>query len=410
MENIILSDVFWNSNFFTMSLKNTETCLLNDRIELSDKPSRPSKSLVDIKLYKKLTDIKNKIPNCSHWDTWVKFANPYEKVQNLSKYNHPKEYYKYYEILKYYNLLQDLKNNISIHLGENSYSVVKVFLDLTTNIDWYVKKSDDDERQKKYMSPSSSGEDIKFSESDLEFYCSKNINGTSRFLKNNDIFNIGVMSMITCDITGDYDHDPLNKEQLSFKTFFKYLLSSLKLQEIGGFNIYKIYDFVTRPSCQLIYYLTNFYETVEIIKPRTSRFSNSEKFVIARNFKGIASSEIEKLEEILLKWDDNLYCRLLGVDIPEVIETKFMEYNGFIINKQCEYMDKIFNLSYNDDSAAEKQLSAFQNKKAIDFCKSFGIKIGLVENFTCKHIKKVKFDVPGLKNCMICNSCYQLVI
>jgi hypothetical protein len=218
------------------------------------------------------------------------------------------------------------------------------------------------------------------------------------------------MSIITCDVTGDYEHDPINKEQLSFKTFFKYVLSSLKLQDIGGFTVYKIYDIMTRPSCQLIYYLTNFYETVEIIKPRTSRFSNSEKFVVARNFKGIKQDEVEKLEEILHKWDNDLYCRLLGVDIPETVENKFMEYNNYIVNKQCEYMDKIFSLSYNDDSVAEKQLSAFQNKKAIDFCKSFGIKIGLVENFTCKHLKKTNFSVPELKNCMICNSCYQLVI
>ncbi len=409
MDNIILSDVFWNSNFFTMSLNNIDESLINGSIEFSDKPSRPSKSLIDIKLYKKLVDIKNKIPNCLHWDKWVKFANPYEKVQNLSKYNHPKEYYKFYEIIKFYNLLQNLKNSVSIHLGNDSYSAVKVFLDMNENIDWYVEKNDD-KNQNKYTSPSSSGVDIKFSESDLEFYSSKNISGKSRFLKYDDIFNINVMSIITCDVTDDYDHDPINKEQLSFKTFFKYVLSSLKLQEIGGFTVYKIYDIVTRPSCQLIYYLTNFYETVEIIKPRTSRFSNSEKFVIAKNFKGINLSEIEKLDGILQKWDNDLYCRLLGVDIPEIVENKFMEYNSYIVNIQCEYMEKIFSLSYNDDSVAEKQLSAFQNKKTIDFCKSFGIKISLIENFTCKHLKKTKFLVPELKNCMICNSCYQLVI
>ena len=50
MDNIILSDVFWNSKFFTMSLKNIDKTLINGAIEFSDKPSRPSKSLIDIKI------------------------------------------------------------------------------------------------------------------------------------------------------------------------------------------------------------------------------------------------------------------------------------------------------------------------------------------------------------------------
>ena len=76
--------------------------LLNSS-EFSEKPSRPSKSLVDIKSYKKLLEIKEKIPDCTHWDKWSKLTNPYDKVPRLAKQKNNRDYYKFYEIIKYYN-------------------------------------------------------------------------------------------------------------------------------------------------------------------------------------------------------------------------------------------------------------------------------------------------------------------
>jgi 23S rRNA U2552 (ribose-2'-O)-methylase RlmE/FtsJ len=411
MDGLTISDIIWDSDYFTETLNNREIVSINNNIEFSDKPSRPSKSLVDIKLYKKLIDIKNKIPDCLQWDKWVKSINPYDKIQSISTTYNDKDYYKYYEIVKYYGLIEDIDKNTnkknSIHFGKNSQVAVKSFLNFIPKLNWYIE----DIGISANISPSSSDAAINISESDLEFYKSKDISNNLRMFESHETFNLLYdFDIITCDISTDSSCDPNNKEQLSFRTFFSHALNGIKLQKIGGFIIFKIFDTITRPTCQLIYYLTNFYEKIDIMKPRTSRYSSSEKFIIASNFKGISHEELEILENMLISWDSNLYCRLTGVDIPESVEKIFYDYNQKLIEKQFIYIEKIFRYNYEDDSSLEKQLSAFQNKKAIEFCKNFNIKSNINDNIVCKHYKKIKISINGIKNCCICSSCYLLVI
>jgi hypothetical protein len=45
--------------------------------------------------------------------------------------------------------------------------------------------------------------------------------------------------------------------------------------------------------------LNTYYDEVNIYKPFTSRLTNSEKYVICKNYKGINESELNKLETLL---------------------------------------------------------------------------------------------------------------
>jgi hypothetical protein len=402
MDGLTLLDIIWDSNYFTIKLNNLNETIIDENIEFSEKPSRASRTLVDNKLYKKLVDTKNNIPNCTNWDKWVKLVNPHDKIQKLSRYNNNKDFYKYYELIVYYELInKDTQNFSSIHFGSSSYSAVKVLLDFFPNLDWYSENFDTSKN-------SSTSSLIKMSESDLETYKSKDSDGNPRFFTDIDSIT-KKMKIITCDITIDTSHDPINQEQLSFRNFYSQIYGALKMQEKNGHLIVKIFDTMTQPTCQIIYYLTNYYD-VDIIKPRTSRYSNSEKFLVASNFKGIDDNEILKIGNIFKKWDEKLYCRTLNIEIPEQTKKLLMQYNNNIAENQCNYLDRIFNCSYNDDDSTEKYLSAFQNKKAIDFCRNLNIKIILNENFTCKHNKKKRINVHGLKNCMICINCFSLVL
>jgi 23S rRNA U2552 (ribose-2'-O)-methylase RlmE/FtsJ len=114
-------------------------------------------------------------------------------------------------------------------------------------------------------------------------------------LENLKIFRetVGKVDIITGDCTTDTAHDPNNQEQLVFYLMFAQVVTALQMQLSNGHFIIKIFDTITRPTCQLIYYLTNFYEHVSVIKPRISRYTNSEKFIVARKFKGIAAEELK---------------------------------------------------------------------------------------------------------------------
>jgi hypothetical protein len=410
MDGLTLIDILWDSHHFTLKINNS-TSIINNELEFSDKPSRPSKSLVDIKLYKKITDSKEKISACNNWEKWVKIINPYEKIYKIVKTNNNKEFYKYFEIFKYYNILKKEITN-SVHFGQTSFFGAKVLLEKFENLNWHAEDyyTELNDTEKNGIVESSSNVSLlHLSESELNLFNIKDIHGNSRFFNIDMIedHNFENADIITCDISIDTTHDPINQEQLSFRNFVSQVNTSLKLQKKGGSMIIKIYDTFTRPTCQLIYFLASLYKNVEIIKPRSSRYSDSDKFLVLIEYNGI---QTKYLEELLNSWKKDVYCRVLGIEIPEEIERKMYKYNNFLVENQNIYINKIFNNSYENDDVLEKYLSAFQNKKAINFCRIFETVAILHENNVCKHLKRKKVEINNLKQCSICINCYSLVI
>ena len=49
----------------------------------------------------------------------------------------------------------------------------------------------------------------------------------------------------------------------------------------------KIFDTFMIPTVKLLFFLGCFYEEIYLNKPLTSRPANSEKYIVAKNFKGI---------------------------------------------------------------------------------------------------------------------------
>jgi len=431
MEGLTITDIIWDANYFVLDLNasSDKKTFVVENNEFSEKPSRPSKSLVDIKTYKKLLDIKEKIPNCLHWDKWSKLINPYDKVPNLAKNKNNRDYYKFYEIIKYYNLNNELfditklpSDYSSGHLGETSFSFVKALTYFIPKINWYSEKVIKSTMELPRAKSFTELNNIKSPENEFENI--KDNNGYPRviisdektsFVNNLNNFkdSVGRVDIISADITLDTSHDPNNQEQLLFHLFFAQVVCALNIQKQGGHFIIKIFDCITRPTCQLIYYLTNFYENVSIIKPRTSRYSNAEKYIVAKKFISITPEELINLNNILKNWKDNLYCRVLGIEIPEHIEKMFYNYNQNLINNQYHHIDKIIRCSYSEDDIPEKQLEGYQIKKGSEFCSNFGIPVNLSDSelsTVCKHLNKKKIHVSSLKNCMICEKCFLLVI
>jgi len=430
MEGLTLTDIIWDSNYFVLDLNSTSEFIhtISDE-KFSEKPSKQSESLVDITAYKKLLEIKEKIPSCLHWDKWSRLTNPFDKVPKIAKQKNSRDYYKFYEIIKYFNLIENAVDKgaqlSSAHFGESSPSFVKVLLYFLPKINWYAEGiSSDVSVPPRPLTPARSHTDLKLNESDLEFYKSKDLGGSSRFImsdtnlttnENLQSFKdyVGKVNFFTADINVDTSHDPNNQEQLIFYTIFTYVVLALHMQETDGNLIIKIFDTQTRPTCQLIYYLTNFYSEVSIIKPRTSRYSNSEKYIVAKKFTGIDSEELKKCDIVLSNWKNDLYCRDLGIDIPDQIKKQFFNYNQRLIDNQYNYIEKTIKCSYNEEDIPEKIYEGFQNKKALEFCNNFGITVNLSDSeltTVCKHIKKKKIKVGCLNNCMICEKCFSLIL
>ncbi len=398
MEGLSESYVFWDASQYVLDLKKPRNQISELKQELSEKPSRPSKGLVDIKQYKKLISTKDKISTAGNWEKWSKLVNPYEKISSLSNRNYGRDYYKMYEIVKFYNLPTV---EAFLCLCEAPGAFARALSYFNPKAEGYVS-SYYSHGAPEFNDPD---EDFKVaSKGDLTDY--DNIETISEWVPKCEI--------ITADGSFDTKYDPNNQEQLSLHLIFSEILTAILCQAKGGTFILKMFDTFTRPTAQVIYLMSYFYEDVSLFKPRTSRITNSEKYLVARNFKGLEGLEetLEKMKDLSKNWDREFYCRNFGIEIPESFEKHLKEFNHKMIGIQITNIDQAIEWSCNEEEVPEKQIEAYQNIKAVELCSTFGINTSLSMGNTgvCKHFKKTKIIMGCLKNVMVCEKCLILLI
>ena len=110
-----------------------------------------------------------------------------------------------------------------------------------------------------------------------------------------------------CDfVTGDggfdYSKDFNKQEQFSYHLIFCEIVSAFAILKKGGIFILKIFEIHTMLTLEFLFLLNNYFETVTIVKPYTSRPANSEKYVVCKNFKTISKENLSTLLMLVKKW------------------------------------------------------------------------------------------------------------
>jgi 23S rRNA U2552 (ribose-2'-O)-methylase RlmE/FtsJ len=156
--------------------------------------------------------------------------------------------------------------------------------------------------------------------------------------------------LVTADGGFDEGTDFNNKEQLHYNLIISEIYAAISIQANHGHFILKVFDVLTDTSIHLLYLLTLCYKNVYIYKPNTSRPTNSEKYIICKDF--ILNNEERKF--VLTKMNDlqpkmskttakYISIRLFS-SIPETFIEKIREMNILYLNKQCDYLDKAIQL------------------------------------------------------------------
>ena len=107
------------------------------------------------------------------------------------------------------------------------------------------------------------------------------------------------LDLVTAD--GGFDVKIFEAQEIiSSKLLLCEIYLALKTQKIGGMFVIKFFDMFSHNS--IIYYmlLCTFYDYIKIIKPQTSRNSNSERYLMCYSFLGINSSNGVILKDIKL--------------------------------------------------------------------------------------------------------------
>lgn len=143
-----------------------------------------------------------------------------------------------------------------------------------------------------------------------------------------------------------------NQEQESYKLLLGEILCALKVLEINGSFVLKIFDTFTIPTIKLVWLLTNFFEESYIYKPYFSRPNESEKYIICKNFKFNQNDKVlitsqNNLEIILKALNTNYYLNNIipNLDVPiellnifKFINIKFVNTQQIVINDIVKYI------------------------------------------------------------------------
>lgn len=95
---------------------------------------------------------------------------------------------------------------------------------------------------------------------------------------------------ITADGGFDFSNNFDNQEEISMQLISSEIYTALRLQKKGGAFLLKIYDINLLSTKKLLWILKQNYETLNFIKPLTSRPANSEKYILCIGFRGPSSS------------------------------------------------------------------------------------------------------------------------
>ncbi len=337
-----------------------------------------------------LSRIKTEIDNRqSEWDRYKKYTNPFEYIHTaIPNTNHSvskikplsRSYYKMVELYWLFDLGASLpKETRTFHLAEGPGGFIEALCHLRdaendryvgiTLIDdenfsipgWKKSKSFLDKHKNVFVEKGKSGTgDIMLSEN-LK-YCSKTYNGT--------------IDLVTADGGFDFSIDFNHQESVSAKLIFCQIAFAVAVQKTGGNFMIKFFDTFTQISVDMLYLLSLLYEEVFFVKPNTSRYANSEKYVVCKRFRMRNHERAYLVERFIGVFDtftDRTLSSLFSRQVPYMYSCKVQEYNAIFGQQQIETI--MTTLSLIEKSKYERLETMKKNnlKKCILWCQKYGV-------------------------------------
>ena len=340
-------------------------------------------------LHKYLNKEKQRIQNYpQEWDIIKKYRNPYEFINSIipnikrsvCKYKPlSRAFFKMIEICNTFKLIDKFKkvNIKSFHLAEGPGGFIEALL--------YLRKNKNDIY---YGMTLINDKDINvpgWKKSSLFLKTNPNVIIETGADKKGDLYNpdnllycmqkySNSMDIITGDGGFDFSINYEKQENMAFRLIFSQIAFAITMQKKEGIFILKIFDIFLQPSIELIYLLSCFYTKVSIIKPNTSRYANSEKYIVCENFKFQTTKKISKkfhsVLTVLSKMDLNIYkiSSIINIPIQYIYLLKIKEINVVLGQQQIETITNTINLIEQMNNQKTPFLKEKNIKKCINWC------------------------------------------
>jgi 23S rRNA U2552 (ribose-2'-O)-methylase RlmE/FtsJ len=335
-----------------------------------------------------LYNIKEKIDKYEKdWDIFKKYTNPYEYIHTVTpgkkksiSIHKPlsRSYFKMIEIINTFSLNSNPKHMKCFHLAEGPGGFIEALIKMRNNKnDSYIgmtildknydsnipawKKSENFLKQNENVYIESGSDDTgNILSLDNFKYCKENYSS--------------IMDFITADGGFDFSFDFNSQEVSITKLLFAQICFALVMQKKGGTFVLKIFDCFMEHSLDLIYILSSFYDKVYIMKPQTSRYANSEKYLICKGFLYSSNEQfysyLFNAFEKMVKINSDLYIdRFLSIPISYYFLSKIEELNAIFGQQQIENIHYTISLIENKHKHEKiNNLIKINIKRCIQWC------------------------------------------
>jgi 23S rRNA U2552 (ribose-2'-O)-methylase RlmE/FtsJ len=305
-----------------------------------------------------LYEIKGKLEQKERdWDIFKKYTNPFEYIHTVvpfkkrcvSKYRPlSRSFFKMIEMINTFQLHYDSKPIKTFHLAEGPGGFIEALAETRKcPHDYYVGMTildDDDpnipawkktehflrEHRNVFIEAGADKTGNILSVENFK-YCKEKYGST--------------MDLMTADGGFDFSMDFNSQEIHISKLLFAQVSYALVMQKSGGTFILKIFDCFMNHTIDVLHILSAFYDKVFIMKPRTSRYANSEKYVVCKGFKfgdskPFYSYLIRAFEKMMLApppgMEELSIQRFLNIPASYYLLKKVEEYNAIFGQQQIE--------------------------------------------------------------------------
>ena len=343
--------------------------------------------IISQSLSKYLNIMKYKINDYEkEWDIYKKYTNPFEfintippnKTKCISNYKPlSRSYYKMIEIITTFNLINKNSSPIkTFHIAEGPGGFIEAFVNKRKNInDIYTGITLLDDIHDVNIPAWKKSE--QFLKNNSNVYIENGIDNTGNILSIEN-FEYCVkkysssMNIITGDGGFDFSNDFDNQEINTNRLLFAQICYAICLQKKGGHFILKIFNCFMQSTVDLMYILCSFYKNVYITKPQTSRYANSEKYLVCKNFIFDNNRSFYiyfyNCFKVLLK-NEEYTKRFLNCNIANIFLNKLEEFNSVFGQQQIETITNTINcIEYKNKSDKIDNMVKMNIQKSISWC------------------------------------------
>ena len=126
-------------------------------------------------------------------------------------------------------------------------------------------------------------------------------------------------------------------------------------------------------SLDLLFLLSNVYEQVYFVKPNTSRYANSEKYVVCKGFRlGNSEGLVKQMYSVFKAFpEEGNMRRVFTMDIPYIFTSRVEEYNAIFGQQQIESITSTLNLIDNNKHDRLESMKKNNIQKCISWCQKY---------------------------------------